>query len=127
MSARVKVAAVIVLLIGIGVLLFGLRSCSADDTDSDAAPSDDPAPSESLAPVQMSTEQISDAIKAKLDDNAGQPTRVECPEKVDQKVGTTFECDVFFADQPDTGAVSTASVEINGPDGAFVWEAVRNE
>ena len=127
MSARAKVAAAIVLLIGIGALIFGLRSCGADDTGPDAGGSDDPAPSESVAPVKMSTEQISGAIKAKLDENAGQPTRVECPDKVEQKVGTTFECEVFFADQPDTEAVSTASVEINGPDGAFVWEAVRNE
>ncbi len=127
MSARAKVTAAIVLLIVAGAVLFGLRSCGADGGSApDDEASGDPTPSESLAPVKMSTDKIAEAIKTRLDERSGQPTRVECPDKVEQKIGTTFECDVFFADQPNTAAVSTAVVEINGPDGAFVWEATPN-
>lgn len=128
MTTRARVTAAIVLILAIGALLIGLRACSADDGGGadDPGASSEPAPGESLAPVQMSTKQISEAIRTRLDERAGQPTRVKCPKRVEQKVGTTFECDVFFAEQPNTAAVSTATVEINGPDGAFVWEAVPN-
>lgn len=128
MTTRARVTAAIVLILAIGVLLVGLRACSADDegVPDDPAATGEPTPEESLAPVQMSTQQISEAIRTRLDQRANQPTRVECPERVEQKVGTTFECDVFFAEQPNTPPVSTATVEINGPDGAFVWEAVPN-
>ena len=127
MSARAKATAAIVALIALGAVLFGLRSCEADGgASSEEEAASDPTPSESLAPVKMSTDKIAEAIKTRLDERAGQPTRVECPEQVEQKVGTTFECDVFFDDQPNTPAVSTAVVEINGPDGAFVWEATPN-
>ncbi|MGJ9412109.1 DUF4333 domain-containing protein [Aeromicrobium sp. CF4.19] len=127
MSARTKLTAVVVLLLGIGALLFGLRSCSADESgDPEPSPSASASPSESLAPVEMTTGVIEENIKERLDANAGQPTRIECPERVQQKIGTTFDCEVFFADQPDTEAVSTAKVEINGPDGAFTWNAEPN-
>lgn len=127
MTTRARVTAAIVPILAIGALLVGLRACSADDPAADEpGASSEPTPEESLAPVQMSTAQISEAIRTRLDERAGQPTRVECPERVEQKVGTTFECDVFFAEQPNTPPVSTATVEINGPDGAFVWEAVPN-
>lgn len=123
MSARTKVTAVIVLLLGVGALLFALRSCTAEDSTAEPEPSASPSASRSLAPVRMTTNVISDAIKTRLDENAGQPTRVECPDEVEQSVGTTFECEVFLENQPGTEAVSIANVEIDGPDGAFTWEA----
>lgn len=123
MTASRKIAAVVVVLLGIAALLFGLRSCSTseDSAGPGAAPSATPSATPSLAPVRMSTTTISEAIKARLDVVSQRPTRIECPERVAQKIGTTFECEVFFDDEPDAAAVATADVEIDGPDGTYSW------
>lgn len=121
-----KVAALVVLLLGVAALLFVLRSCSTDD-DGGSDPTPDSAASPSATPsltaAKMSTTRIERAIKARLDQNAGEPTRIECPARVSQKIGTSFDCDVFFAEQPDTAAVATAAVEIDGPDGHYTWKS----
>lgn len=124
MNGLRKAAAFVVVLLGVAALLFALRSCSGDDAGgSDPAPdaSASPSATPSLAAAKMSTTKIEQAIKARLDQNAGQATRVECPDRVKQKVGTTFDCDVFFDDQPNTAAVARADVKIDGPDGHFTW------
>lgn len=126
MNGLRKVAAVVVVLLGVAALLFALRSCSSDEsTDDGAAPDATATPSAtpSLAPAKMTTTRIEESIKARLDQNAGQPTRIECPDRVEQKIGTTFSCEVFFADQPGTAAVATAAVEIDGPDGRYSWRS----
>lgn len=118
-----KVAALVVVLLGVAALLFALRSCSSDDAGPDPEPtaSAEPTAPPSLAPAKMSTTKIERTIKTRLDQNAGRPTRIECPERVAQKIGTTFDCEVFFDDEPDTAAIATAAVEIDGPDGHYVW------
>jgi hypothetical protein len=121
-----KVAALVVVLLGVAALLFALRSCSPDD-DGGSGSSADPTPSASaspsLAPTKMTTTRIEQSIKTRLDQNAGQPTRVECPDRVLQKIGTAFDCQVFFANQPNTAAVAVAAVKIDGPDGHFTWNS----
>lgn len=121
-----KVAALVVVLLGVAALLFALRSCSSDD-DGGSDPGADPTPSASaspsLAPTRMTTTRIEQSIKTRLDQNAGQPTRVECPDRVLQKIGTAFDCQVFFANQPNTAAVAVAAVKIDGPDGHFTWNS----
>lgn len=118
-----KVAALVVVLLGVAALLFALRSCGSDDAgpDPESTASAEPTAPPSLAPAKMSTTKIERTIKARLDQNAGRPTRIECPERVAQKIGTTFDCEVFFDDEPDTAAIATAAVEIDGPDGHYVW------
>ena len=119
-----KIVAVVVLLLGVAALMFALRSCASDSGGDgpSAEPSATPSATPSLAPVKMATTRISDAIKTRLDEVAGRPTRIECPKRVAQKIGTEFECDVFFEDEPDgTAAAAVAEVEIDGPDGHFTW------
>ena len=122
-STRRTVTAVVVLLLGVAALLFGLRSCDTDDAST--APEPSASPSESPLPqaTKMGTTLIEENIKARLDANAGRATRVACPDRVAQKIGTTFECEVFYADEPGTAPVSIAAVEVDGPDGAFTWSA----
>lgn len=124
MSGLRKVAAVVVVLLGVGALLLVLRSCSSQDGDgSDPAPDASASASVTAPPerAKISTTKIEQSIKTRLDRNAGQATRVECPDRVNQKIGNTFDCDVFFDDQPGTAAVARAVVKISGPDGAFEW------
>ncbi len=121
-----NVAALVVLLLGVAALLFALRSYTGgDDEGADPTPdaSASPTPTPSLAPARMATTRIEQDIKERLDANAGRPTRIECPERVSQKIGTDFTCDVFFDDEPGTAAIATAVVKIDGPDGHFTWRS----
>lgn len=124
MNGLRKVAALVVVLLGVAALLFALRSCAGQDdagSDPEASASAEPTATPSPEPAKMATTKIERSIKARLDQNAGRPTRIECPKRVAQKIGTTFECDVFFDDEPGTAAIAEASVEIDGPDGHYVW------
>ena len=68
MTTRARVTAAIVLILAIGALLIGLRACSADDGGPDEpGATSEPTPEESLAPVEMSTTQISEAIRTRWD------------------------------------------------------------
>lgn len=117
-----RIASVVVLLLGVAALLFALRSCAEDEpVAEEPQPTASPSPSPTLEAAKMGTTTIEESIKARLDEVSGRPTRIECPERVAQKVGTAFECDVFFDDEPETAAVATAAVEIDGPDGHFTW------
>lgn len=122
-----RVGYVVVLLLGVGLLLFALRSCQSDDATPTPESEPSASASPSLAPARMTTTKIESSIKTRLDEVSGRPTRVECPEKVEQKVGTAFDCDVFYDDDPGTAAVATASVEIDGPDGRYSWESTPKE
>lgn len=129
MKAYRKLVGLVVVVLGVAALLFALRSCAADDGDDDSSPesSASASASPSAQAVKMSTTKIEQAIKARLDSNAGEPTVVECPESVSQKVGTEFTCDVFLESQPDAAAAATAEVEIDGPDGHYTWRSVANQ
>lgn len=130
MKGSRKLVGLVVVVLGVAALLFALRSCSADEGGSDAGEAD-PSASASASPapeaVKMSTTKIEQAIKARLDVNAGEATVVECPDSVSQKVGTEFTCDVFFEAQPGTAAAATAEVEIDGPDGHYSWTSTTNQ
>ena len=123
-----KVATVVLILLGIAAILFALRSCQEDSNDGAAA---EPTPSatQTLKPraVKMSTVVMERKISARLEVTSGRKIKVVCPPKVKQKIGTKFSCDVFFADEPGTGAVSTAKVVVDGPDGHFTWVATPKD
>lgn len=126
MNVLQKAAAFVVVLLGVAALLFALRTCSGEN---EAAPKPKPAPSASASATPspqaatMSTTTIEQAIKAKLDQSSGRATRVTCPDRVAEKVGTTFGCDVFFEAQANAAAVAKAAVKIDGPDGHFTWSS----
>lgn len=130
MKGSRKLVGLVVVVLGVAALLFALRSCSSEKGDSEVL-GPDPSASASGSPepqaVKMSTTKIEQAIKARLDSNAGEATVVECPDSVSQKVGTEFTCDVFFEAQPDTAAAAIAEVEIDGPDGHYTWRSVTNQ
>lgn len=123
-----KITTVVLILLGVAAILFALRSCQ-NDKESAAAPEPTASVTESVKPrsVLMSTVSIENKIKARLETVSGRKISVECPGKVKQKVGTKFDCEVFFADEPGTAAVSTASVKVDGPDGHFTWTATPKE
>ncbi|KQY59123.1 hypothetical protein ASD11_05875 [Aeromicrobium sp. Root495] len=123
-----KITTVVLILLGAAAILFALRSCQQDTAD-EAAPEPSATVTEKVKPrsVLMSTVSIENKIKTRLETVSNRKISVECPKKVKQKVGTTFDCDVFFADEPGTAAVSTADVEIDGPDGHFTWKATPKE
>lgn len=123
-----KIATVVLILLGVAAILFALRSCQEDSKDGAAA---EPTPSatKTLTPraVKMSTVVMERRISARLQVTSGRKIRVECPPKVQQKIGTKFTCEVFFADEPGTAAVSTARVVVDGPDGHFRWVATPKD
>lgn len=82
----------------------------------------EPEAKETVQPVVlMSTSGVQDNIERKLTQREGRQIKAECPKKVDQAIGTTFTCDVFFADRED--AIAIANVTIDGPDGEFTWKS----
>ena len=81
-----------------------------------------PEAEETVQPViLMSTDGVEDNIERRLTGLEGRPIVAKCPKKVDQAIGTTFECGVFFPNRED--AVATAHVEIDGPNGEFTWKS----
>ena len=82
----------------------------------------EPEAKETVKPVVlMSTNGVQDNIERKLTAREGRQIKAECPKKVDQAIGTTFTCDVFFADRDD--AIAVANVKIDGPNGEFSWKS----
>lgn len=81
-----------------------------------------PEAEETVAPViLMSTDGVEDNIERRLAGREGRQIVAKCPKKVDQAIGTTFDCDVFFPHRKD--AIATAHVEIDGPNGEFSWKS----
>jgi hypothetical protein len=81
-----------------------------------------PEAKETVKPVVlMSTSGVQDNIERKLTAREGRQIKAECPKKVDQAIGTTFTCDVFFDGRDD--AIATANVKIDGPNGEFSWKS----
>jgi hypothetical protein len=88
-----------------------------------------PEAEETVQPViLMSTDGVEDNIERRLGEREGRQIVAKCPKKVDQAIGTKFECGVFFPYRDD--AIATAHVEIDGPNGEFSWKsepAVKSE
>jgi hypothetical protein len=106
------VVAVLLLVVG---GFFALRAMNEGDEEKaeKAAPA---------APVEfMSTDGVVDNIERRLTQNEGRAMRASCPDKVEQTIGTRFQCDVFFEGRDD--AVAVADVEIDGPGGEFSWKS----
>lgn len=83
---------------------------------------DTPEAKETVKPVvMMSTNGVQDNIERRLTQREGREITAKCPDKVNQEIGTTFTCDVFFAGRED--AIAVANVEIDGPNGEFSWKS----
>lgn len=81
-----------------------------------------PESEETVQPViLMSTDGVEDNIERRLTAREGRQIVAKCPKKVDQAIGTKFECDVFFPYRDDP--IATAHVEIDGPNGEFSWKS----
>lgn len=84
-----------------------------------------PESKETVQPViLMSSDGVEDNIERRLGEREGREIVAKCPKKVDQAIGTTFDCDVFFKGRED--AIATAHVEIDGPNGEFSWKSEPN-
>ncbi len=109
-----NVAFVVATLLMIAGAIFWFKDSMGDDNGPVAEPT--------VAPVvMMSTDGVKDNIERRLGQLEGRQIRAECPAKVDQAIGTTFTCEVFFVGRDDSIAV--ADVEIDGPDGEFSWKS----
>ncbi len=81
-----------------------------------------PEAEETVQPViLMSTDGVEDNIERRLGEREGRQIVAKCPKRVDQAIGTKFECGVFFPYRDD--AIATAHVEIDGPNGEFSWKS----
>jgi len=87
-----------------------------DEETPAATPTEDPDPTMKGRIVEKS---IIDKLGAKYD----REVVAECPEDVVVTVGTTFECDVWFADDEDVRTV--AEVEMTGGGNQFSWTTVN--
>ena len=81
-----------------------------------------PEAEETVQPVVlMSTDGVEDNIERRLTAREGRAIEADCPKKINQEIGTTFACDVFFVGRDD--AIAVANVAIDGPNGEFSWKS----
>lgn len=106
-------------IVAAGIVYWNLRD---DDEGSE--------PDRAGVPGQVEASLISSAgveknIAERLTARAGRDVTVECPDKVNELVGTTFECDAFYTGETDIATV--AKVEITGGGGQFEWTSENAE
>lgn len=73
----------------------------------------------------ISSAGVEENIARRLTQRAGREVQVECPPKVNELVGTTFECDASFVGEE--GVATIAKVEITGGGGQFEWTSENAE
>ncbi len=76
-------------------------------------------PSQEDAVSLISSAGVEKNIARRLTARAGREVDVVCPPKVNELVGTTFQCEASYAG--DSEVVTIAKVEITGGGGAFEW------
>ncbi len=109
-----NVAFVVATLLMIAGALFWARDALKEEKKPEAK--------ETVKPVVlMSSDGVEDNIERRLVAREGRPISAECPKKVDQAIGTEFDCDIFFTGRED--AIATAHVVIDGPNGEFSWKS----
>ena len=106
-------------IVAAGIVYWNLRD---DDEGSE--------PDRAGVPGQVEASLISSAgveknIAERLTARAGRDVTVECPDEVNELVGTTFECDAFYTGETDIATV--AKVEITGGGGQFEWTSENAE
>lgn len=105
-------------IIGAGVLYWTLRDDDGDVPDRAGVPKE--------APVSLiSSDGVEKNISERLTARTGRTVAVECPDKVNELVGTTFECEAFF--EGDAEIATVAKVEITGGGGQFSWTSENAE
>ncbi len=109
-----NVAFVVATLLMIAGAIFWFKDSMKEEDEPKAKPTEQPV-------VLMSTDGVEDNIERRLTQREGRRVKADCPKKVDQAIGTTFACDVFFDGREDP--IATANVEIDGPNGEFSWKS----
>ncbi len=112
-----NVAFVVATLMIIAGAVFWLMDGKSEDGKPAAKPTVQPV-------VLMSTDGVEDNIERRLAQREGRQIKANCPKKVDQAIGTTFTCQVFFVGRDD--AIAVADVKIDGPNGEFSWKSQAN-
>lgn len=78
-------------------------------------------PEPTKSPVlTMKTKGVEKSISERLTARYGRQVVAECPDEVEQTVGTKFECEVYFKDDKDVRTV--AKVKMTGGGGRFTWK-----
>jgi type II secretory pathway pseudopilin PulG len=116
----VLIVVAVLALIAAGVMWWLLSQ--DDESESDRVGGQ--KPSEQAASMISST-GVEKNIADRLTARAGREVKVECPPQVDELVGTTFECQAYFAG--DTDVATVAQVEITGGGGQFEWTSENAE
>ena len=86
--------------------------------DDDATAKKDAEPTEKPV-LMMKTKVVEKSIVDRLTARYGRQVVAECPDEVEQTVGTGFDCEVWFEDDEDTRTV--AKVKMTGGGGQFSW------
>ena len=103
-------------LIAAGVVAVFLR----DEAPESASPESTEKPV-----LMMKTKGVEKSITDRLSATTGRKVVAECPDEVEQTVGTKFDCDVWFEDDKDTRTV--AKVKMTGGGGKFNWKTVDSK
>lgn len=105
-------------IIGAGVLYWTLRDDDDGERDRAGVP-------ESAPVSRISSDGVEKNISERLTARTGRTVTVECPDKVNELVGTTFECEASFEGDADVATI--AKVEITGGGGQFSWTSENAE
>lgn len=106
-------------IIAAGVLYWMLRDDGDDGEQERAGVPQSPDVS------RISSDGVEKNISERLTARTGRAVTVECPAKVNELVGTTFDCEAFF--EGDTEVATIAKVEITGGGGQFSWSSENAE
>ena len=88
--------------------------------DKDPEGGDAAGPGPTKSPVlTMGTKGVEKSITDRLTARTGRDVVAECPDRVEQTVGTKFRCEVYFADDEDVTTI--AVVKMTGGGGQFSW------
>ncbi len=96
--------------------------------DDDPVEQDRGVPRQQDSASRISSSGVEQNISRRLTARSGREVDVVCPPKIDELVGTTFDCQAYFAG--DKTMQTVAKVKITGGGGAFTWtseNAARSE
>lgn len=113
-SIVVREFVVIGLVFLIAALIAGWKLGWGQDDEETAGPKATESPV-----LTMRTNGVEKSIRDRLGARYGREIVAECPDEVEQTVGTKFECDVYFKNDDTTRTV--AKVTMSGGGGQFKW------
>lgn len=105
-------------IIAAGVVYWTLRDDDGGEQDRAGVP-------QSPDVSRISSDGVEKNISERLTARTGRTVSVECPAKVNELVGTTFDCEASF--EGDSEVATIAKVEITGGGGQFSWTSENAE